>query len=51
LRYNYILSVTKTHKVTLRTSGGAANQTRIFTESLKAVGQQIGAVILPLFTG
>jgi hypothetical protein len=31
LRYNYILSVTKMHKVTLRTSGGAANQTRIFT--------------------
>jgi hypothetical protein len=30
-----------------RTSGGAANQTRIFTESLKQVRQQIGAVILP----
>jgi hypothetical protein len=36
--------------VTLRTYiGGAANQTRIFTESLKQVGQQIETVILPLF--
>jgi hypothetical protein len=51
LRYNYILSVTKNAQGDFaRTSGGAANQTRIFTESLKQVGQQIGAVILPLFT-
>jgi hypothetical protein len=51
VRYNYILSVTKNAQGDFaRTSGGAANQTRIFTESLKQVGQQIGAVILPLFT-
>jgi hypothetical protein len=51
LRYNYILSVTKNAQGDFeRTQGGAANQTRIFTESLKQVGQQLGAVILPLFT-
>lgn len=51
LRYNYILSVTKNSQGDFeRTQGGAANQTRIFTESLKQVGQQLGAVILPLFT-
>lgn len=50
LRYNYILSVTKNSQGDFqRTSGEAANQTRIFTESLKQVGQQLGAVILPLF--
>jgi len=51
LRYNYVLSQTKNAQGDFtRTSGGAANQTRIFTESLKQVGQQLGAVILPLFT-
>jgi len=51
LRYNYILSVTKNAQGDFeRTQGGAANQTRIFTESLKQIGQQLGAVILPLFT-
>lgn len=51
LRYNYILSVTKNAQGDFaRTQGGAANQTRIFTESLKQVGQQIGSIILPLFT-
>lgn len=50
LRYNYILSVTKNAQGDFeRTQGGAANQTRIFTESLKQVGQQLGQVILPLF--
>jgi hypothetical protein len=50
LRYNYILSVTKNAQGDFeRTQGGAANQTRIFTESLKQVGQQMGQVILPLF--
>jgi hypothetical protein len=50
LRYNYILSVTKNSQGDFeRTQGGAANQTRIFTESLKQVGQQMGQVILPLF--
>jgi low affinity Fe/Cu permease len=51
LRYNYILSVTKNAQGDFeRTQGGAANQTRIFTESLKQVGQQLGVVVLPLFT-
>lgn len=51
LRYNYVLSVTKNAQGDFeRTQGGAANQTRIFSESLKQVGQQLGAVILPLFT-
>lgn len=51
LRYNYILSVTKNSQGDfIRTGGGAANQMRIFQESLKQVGQQLGAVILPAFT-
>lgn len=51
LRYNYILSVTKNSQGDFaRTGGGAANQMRIFQESLKQVGQQLGAVILPAFT-
>lgn len=51
LRYNYILSVTKNAQGDFaRTQGGAANQSRIFTESLKQLGQQFGSIILPLFT-
>lgn len=51
LRYNYILSVTKNAQGDfIRTQGGAANQSRIFTESLKQVGQQLGSVVLPLVT-
>jgi hypothetical protein len=51
LRYNYILSVTKNSQGDFtRTQGAAANQTRIFQESLKQVGAQLGSVILPLFT-
>lgn len=51
LRYNYILSVTTNAQGDFaRTGGGAANQMRIFQESLKQIGQQLGAVILPAFT-
>jgi len=51
LRYNYIMSVTKNSQGDFaRTSGGAANQMRIFSESLKQVAQQFGAIILPVFT-
>jgi hypothetical protein len=51
LRYNYVLSVTKNSQGDfIRTGGGAANQMRIFQESLKQVGQQLGSVILPAFT-
>lgn len=51
LRYNYILSVTKNSQGDfIRTQGGAANQMRIFQESLKQVAQQLGSIILPFFT-
>lgn len=51
LRYAYILDKTKNAQGDFaRTGGGAANQTRIFQESLKQVGQQFGSVILPAFT-
>jgi prefoldin subunit 5 len=51
LRYNYVLSVTKNSQGDfVRTGGGAANQMRIFQESLKQVAQQLGSVILPAFT-
>jgi hypothetical protein len=51
LRYQYVLSVTKNAQGDFaRTSGGAANQMRIFQESLKQVAQQFGSIILPVFT-
>jgi len=51
LRYAYIMSVTENAQGDFtRTQGGAANQTRIFTESMKQLGQQFGQVILPYFT-
>ena len=51
LRYSYILQNTKNAQGDFaRTSGGAANQMRIFTERLKEISQQIGAIVLPYFT-
>lgn len=51
LRYNYILSVTKNAQGDFaRTGGGAANQMRIFQESLKQLAQQFGSIMIPLFT-
>jgi hypothetical protein len=51
LRYNFVLEKTKNAQGDFaRTGGGAANQTRIFTESLKQIGQQLGSIILPFFT-
>ncbi|WP_281322000.1 hypothetical protein [Flavobacterium aestivum] len=51
LRYAYIMSVTTNAQGDFaRTGGGSANQTRIFTESLKQLGQQFGQVILPYYT-
>lgn len=51
LRYAYIMAnTTNAQGDFVRTGGGAANQMRIFQESLKQVGQQFGAVILPAFT-
>jgi hypothetical protein len=51
LRYAYVMSVTTNAQGDFaRTGGGAANQSRIFMESLKQLGQQFGAVLLPYFT-
>lgn len=51
LRYNYIMSVTKNSQGDYaRTLGNAANQTRGFSESLKQLAQQFGAIILPVYT-
>ena len=51
LRYNYVLSVTKNAQGDFaRTGGGAANQMRMFTESLKQVGAQFGQIVLPYVT-
>ncbi len=51
LRYAYVISQTKNAQGDfLRTQGGAANQMRIFQESLKQLGEVFGQVILPYFT-
>lgn len=51
LRYAYIMSVTKNAQGDFaRTGGGAANQMRIFQESLKQVAQQFGSIMIPAFT-
>lgn len=51
LRYNYVLDKTKNSQGDFaRTSEGTANQTRIFSESLKEVGASIGEFILPVIT-
>ena len=51
LRFQYVLSVTGNAQGDFaRTGGGAANQMRIFSESLKDLGANFGELILPLFT-
>lgn len=51
LRFQYVLSVTRNAQGDFaRTGGGAANQMRIFSESLKDLGANFGELILPLFT-
>jgi hypothetical protein len=51
LRFAYVMSKTTNAQGDFaRTQGGAANQMRIFQESLKQLGQQFGSTILPLFT-
>lgn len=51
LRYAYVMSRTaNAHGDFAETGGGAANQMRVFSESLKQLAQQFGAVILPTFT-
>jgi len=52
LRYAFVMNNTKNAQGDfLRTGGGAANQMRVFTESMKELGVQFGQVILPAFTG
>lgn len=51
LRYNFVMEKTSNaHGDFERTNTGAANQMRIFTEGLKQLGQQIGTILLPIFT-
>lgn len=51
LRYQYILEKTKNSQGDFaRTSDGAANQMRIFQESMKQLAASFGQVILPAFT-
>lgn len=51
LRYQFVLENTKNAQGDFnRTNDGAANQVRIFQESLKQLGQEIGKMMLPLFT-
>jgi hypothetical protein len=51
LRYGYVMEKTKNAQGDFaRTGGGAANQMRIFQETLKEIGQSFGSIILPYFT-
>jgi hypothetical protein len=51
LRYNYVMAKTvNAHGDFERTGGGAANQMRVFSESLQQLGVQFGQTILPAIT-
>jgi len=51
LRYNYVMAnTTNAQGDFVRTQGGAANQMRIFTESMKELGATMGAQMLPYVT-
>ena len=51
LRYEFIMAKTANAQGDFsRTSGGAANQMRIFQESLKELAARFGEIILPAFT-
>lgn len=51
LRYAYVMEMTTNAQGDFaRTSDGAANQMRIFQESLKELSATFGAVLLPIFT-
>lgn len=51
LRYNYVMANTaNAHGDFERTGGGAANQMRILTESIKEAGAKIGQVLIPVIT-
>ena len=50
LRYNYVMSKTATAQGDFaRTSDGAANQMRIFQETLKELAVEFGQILLPTF--
>lgn len=51
LRYNYVLDKTNNAQGDFaRTGGGAANQMRVFSESLKELGASFGNILLPIIT-
>jgi uncharacterized membrane protein YgcG len=51
LRYAYIMDLSSNaHGDFERTGGGAANQMRVFTESLKELAATFGEILLPKFT-
>jgi cell division protein FtsB len=51
LRYQYVMKNTANAQGDFeRTGGGAANQMRMFNESLKELGVQFGSVVLPAVT-
>lgn len=51
LRYNYVMAKTaNAHGDFERTGGGAANQMRVFSQSLQELGVQFGQVVLPAVT-
>jgi hypothetical protein len=51
LRYEFIMSKTANSQGDFaRTSGGAANQMRMFSQGLKELGSIFGEIILPFFT-
>lgn len=51
LRYNYVMKSSKNSVGDfIRTQDSAANQTRIFTESIKEAGAKFGTILLPFVT-
>jgi len=51
LRYAFVMNATKNAQGDFaRTNDGAANQMRIFQESMKELGAKLGEVLLPTFT-
>lgn len=49
LRYNYVMNATKNaHGDFARTADGAANSTRVATESFKEAGESVGVMLTPI---
>jgi hypothetical protein len=50
LRYRYVMQMSaNSHGDFIRTGAGAANQSRIFAESLKELAANFGKILLPIF--